>query len=200
MVILSENAEYHAAKEAQGINEARSPSWRTRCARRGDRHGQASGPAVKSRCVGDVGGQDSDKDQDQIVGEVEANVQGGRISINSPIARALIGKKAASTVRGKHATRPEPHEILDIRSARNRAEPHSNLHQEAAAMGMIVAELPHTVDRVSLEASVCPRTKGPLRYDRERQELISETAKLAYPIRHGVPIMLVEEARSLAKD
>jgi hypothetical protein len=40
-------------------------------------------------------------------------------------------------------------------------------------------------------------TKGPLRYDREAQELISEQARLAYPIREGIPIMLVDEARSL---
>lgn len=48
-----------------------------------------------------------------------------------------------------------------------------------------------------LEVLVCPRTKTQLRYDREHQELISEAAKLAYPIRNGVPIMLPEEARSL---
>ena len=53
------------------------------------------------------------------------------------------------------------------------------------------------VDPRLLEVLVCPRTKTPLRYDRERQELISEAAKLAYPIRNGVPIMLPEEARSL---
>lgn len=56
------------------------------------------------------------------------------------------------------------------------------------------------VDPRLLEVLVCPRTKGPLRYDRERQELISDAAKLAYPIRNGVPIMLPEEARSLATD
>ncbi|MEZ5825530.1 MAG: Trm112 family protein [Geminicoccaceae bacterium] len=43
---------------------------------------------------------------------------------------------------------------------------------------------------------VCPLTKGPLRYDRERQELVSEQASLAYPIRDGIPIMLVDEAPS----
>ena len=43
-------------------------------------------------------------------------------------------------------------------------------------------------------------TKGPLRYDRERQELISEQAGLAYPIRDGIPIMLVDEARPLDED
>ncbi len=48
-----------------------------------------------------------------------------------------------------------------------------------------------------LEVLVCPVTKGPLQYDRKNQELISEQAKLAYPIRDGIPIMLVDEARSL---
>jgi uncharacterized protein YbaR (Trm112 family) len=54
-----------------------------------------------------------------------------------------------------------------------------------------------TVDPRLLEILVCPLTKGPLRYDVERQELISDKARLAYPIRDGIPIMLVEEARSL---
>ena len=53
------------------------------------------------------------------------------------------------------------------------------------------------VDPKLLEILVCPVTKGPLRYDADRQELISEKAKLAYPIRDGIPIMLVDEARSL---
>lgn len=55
----------------------------------------------------------------------------------------------------------------------------------------------HTVDPKLLEILVCPLTKGPLEYDAERQELISRSAKLAYPIRDGIPIMLPEEARSL---
>ncbi len=53
------------------------------------------------------------------------------------------------------------------------------------------------VDPKLLEILVCPLTKGPLRYDRERQELVSEQAGLAYPIRDGIPIMLVDEARRL---
>jgi uncharacterized protein YbaR (Trm112 family) len=53
------------------------------------------------------------------------------------------------------------------------------------------------VDRKLLERLVCPLTKGPLIYDREKQELISEQAKLAYPIRDGIPIMLVDEARAI---
>ncbi len=46
-----------------------------------------------------------------------------------------------------------------------------------------------------LEALVCPVTKAPLRYDAARQELISDKAKLAFPIREGIPLMLPEEAR-----
>ncbi|MEL0022200.1 MAG: Trm112 family protein [Rickettsiales bacterium] len=53
------------------------------------------------------------------------------------------------------------------------------------------------LDPKLLELLVCPLTKGPLRYDREQNELVSEQAKLAYPIRDGIPIMLVSEARSL---
>jgi uncharacterized protein YbaR (Trm112 family) len=53
------------------------------------------------------------------------------------------------------------------------------------------------VDPRLLEILVCPVTKGPLRYDREANELISVKAGLAYPIRDGIPIMLPEEARHL---
>ena len=53
------------------------------------------------------------------------------------------------------------------------------------------------VDPKLLEILVCPMTKGPLRYDRDKQELISDQAKLAYPIRDGIPIMLIDEARKL---
>ncbi|HVE04286.1 MAG TPA: Trm112 family protein [Rhizomicrobium sp.] len=52
-------------------------------------------------------------------------------------------------------------------------------------------------DRKLLEILVCPLTKGPLRYDRARQELVSVQAGLAYPIRDGIPIMLAGEAREL---
>ena len=54
-----------------------------------------------------------------------------------------------------------------------------------------------TVDPKLLEILVCPLTKGPLEYDAGRQELISRSAKLAYPIRDGIPIMLPEEARKI---
>lgn len=53
------------------------------------------------------------------------------------------------------------------------------------------------IDRRMLEALICPQTQGTLRYDAERQELISDAAHLAFPIRDGIPIMLVSEARAL---
>jgi hypothetical protein len=56
------------------------------------------------------------------------------------------------------------------------------------------------VDPKLLEVLVCPQTRTPLRYDRDRQELISERARLAYPVRDGVPIMLIDEARELGAD
>jgi uncharacterized protein YbaR (Trm112 family) len=61
-----------------------------------------------------------------------------------------------------------------------------------------IAERPeNTVDPKLLEILVCPLTKGPLEYDSSKQELISRAAKLAYPIRDGIPIMLPEEARKI---
>ncbi|MCS6997533.1 MAG: Trm112 family protein [Casimicrobiaceae bacterium] len=57
-----------------------------------------------------------------------------------------------------------------------------------------------SLDRKLLEVLVCPVTKGPLIYDRERGELISKSARLAYPIQDGVPIMLEEEARPLSDE
>ncbi|MFZ1961857.1 MAG: Trm112 family protein [Roseiarcus sp.] len=56
---------------------------------------------------------------------------------------------------------------------------------------------PTRVDPRLLEILVCPLTRATLSYDKERQELISRAAKLAYPIRDGIPIMLPEEARRL---
>ena len=53
------------------------------------------------------------------------------------------------------------------------------------------------IDPKLLEILVCPVSKGPLRFDAERQELISDKAGLAYPIRDGIPIMLPDEARPL---
>jgi len=53
------------------------------------------------------------------------------------------------------------------------------------------------VDAKLLEILVCPVTKGPLVYDKDKQELISKSARLAYPVRDGIPVMLEDEARRL---
>ena len=57
-----------------------------------------------------------------------------------------------------------------------------------------------TIDPKLLEILVCPLTKTRLEYDREKQELVSRAARLAYPIRDGIPIMLADEARELGPD
>jgi len=56
------------------------------------------------------------------------------------------------------------------------------------------------MDSKLLELLVCPVTKGTLQYDRERQELVSRSARLAYPIRDGIPILLENEARTLSDE
>ncbi len=56
------------------------------------------------------------------------------------------------------------------------------------------------IDKRLLEILVCPVTKGPLVYDRKSEELISKSARLAYPIRDDIPVMLPEEARELSLD
>ena len=58
----------------------------------------------------------------------------------------------------------------------------------------------YEIDRRLLEVLVCPVTRGPLVYDRVNNELISHQARKAYPVRAGVPIMLVDEARNLGGD
>jgi uncharacterized protein YbaR (Trm112 family) len=62
---------------------------------------------------------------------------------------------------------------------------------------LVPLSLTAEVDPRLLEVLVCPVTHGPLVYDRQAHELVSKSAKLAYPIRDGVPIMLPEEARSI---
>jgi uncharacterized protein YbaR (Trm112 family) len=56
------------------------------------------------------------------------------------------------------------------------------------------------VDKKLLDILVCPVTKGPLIYNRDKQELISRSARLAYPIRDGIPVMLKEEARRISEE
>ena len=97
---LSENAEYHAAKEAQGLNEAKVAELE-------DRIGRAevvdtaklSGNTVKFGATVTLVDEDTDeKVKYKIVGDFEASVRDGKISISSPIARALIGKSKNDTV------------------------------------------------------------------------------------------------------
>ena len=55
------------------------------------------------------------------------------------------------------------------------------------------------MDKKLLDILVCPVTKGPLNYDKKQQELISRSARLAYPVRDGIPVMLEEEARTITE-
>lgn len=56
------------------------------------------------------------------------------------------------------------------------------------------------MDKKLLDILVCPVTKGPLKYDKKAQELLSKSARLAYPIRDGIPVMLEEDARKLSTE
>jgi uncharacterized protein YbaR (Trm112 family) len=69
--------------------------------------------------------------------------------------------------------------------------------EKSKGLGGKKAPEPSRIDPRLLEILVCPRTKTTLEYDAQNQELISRAAKLAYPIRDGIPIMLPEEARPL---
>lgn len=92
---LSENAEYHAAKEQQGFNEARVAELEDKLSRADViTPSELSGDKVKFGATVSLIDEDTDEEvQYQIVGDSESNVKGGKISISSPIARALIGKK-----------------------------------------------------------------------------------------------------------
>lgn len=56
------------------------------------------------------------------------------------------------------------------------------------------------MDVAMLDLLVCPVTKGPLRYDRNKEELVSKSARLAYPVRDGIPVLLENEARTLSDE
>jgi transcription elongation factor GreA len=113
---LSENAEYHAAKEAQGLNEARVAELE-------DKVGRAevidpsklSGTSVKFGATVTLSDEDSgDKVKYKIVGEHEANVREGKISISSPIARALIGKSKGDSAEVTTPRGARSYEILKV--------------------------------------------------------------------------------------
>jgi uncharacterized protein len=75
------------------------------------------------------------------------------------------------------------------------AESSPGVSGDDAALQTPPPRAPAVIDRRMLEALVCPVTHAPLRYDAERQELVSRAAHLAYPIRNAIPIMLASEAR-----
>jgi transcription elongation factor GreA len=113
---LSENAEYHAAKEAQGLNEARVAELE-------DRIGRAdvidtsklSGNTVKFGATVTLVDEDTDeKVKYRIVGDFEAHVREGKISISSPIARALIGKSKNDTAEVTTPKGARSYKVLKI--------------------------------------------------------------------------------------
>jgi transcription elongation factor GreA len=113
---LSENAEYHAAKEAQGLNEAKVAELEDKISR-ADIVDTAtlSGSTVKFGATVTLVDEDTDeKVKYKIVGDMEASVRDGKISISSPIARALIGKSKGDTAEVLTPKGPRSYEILKV--------------------------------------------------------------------------------------
>jgi transcription elongation factor GreA len=113
---LSENAEYHAAKESQSLNEGRVAELEDKLSRAEVIDvSKLSGSTVKFGATVTVVDQDTEEEKRyQIVGEAEADVKSGRVSITSPIARALIGKKAGDAVEVKTPGGGKSYEILTV--------------------------------------------------------------------------------------
>ena len=113
---LSENAEYHAAKEQQGLNEARVADLEDRISRADVIDtSKLSGTTVKFGATVTLVDEDTDeKVKYKIVGESEANVRDGKISISSPIARALIGKSKGDTAEVTTPKGSRSYEILKV--------------------------------------------------------------------------------------
>ena len=113
---LSENAEYHAAKDAQGMNEAKVAELEDKISRAEVIDpAKLSGSTVKFGATVTLEDEDSsDKVKYKIVGEHEANVREGKISITSPIARALIGKSKGDSAEVTTPRGARSYEILKI--------------------------------------------------------------------------------------
>jgi len=113
---LSENAEYHAAKEAQGHNEGRIAELEDRLARAEVIDvSKLSGNSVMFGATVTVVDEDTDEEKRyQIVGENEADVRSGKVSITSPIARALIGKKIGDTVEVNTPGGGKSYEVVNV--------------------------------------------------------------------------------------
>ncbi|ARN82142.1 transcription elongation factor GreA [Methylocystis bryophila] len=113
---LSENAEYHAAKESQSHNEGRIAELEDKLSRAEIIDvSKLSGSTVKFGATVTVFDEETEEEKRyQIVGETEADVKDGRISVASPIARALIGKKVGDTVEVKTPKGGKSYEILTV--------------------------------------------------------------------------------------
>jgi transcription elongation factor GreA len=113
---LSENAEYHAAKDAQGMNEAKVAELEDKISRAEVIDpAKLSGSTVKFGATVTLDDEDSgDKVKYKIVGEHEANVREGKISITSPIARALIGKSKGDSAEVTTPRGARSYEILKV--------------------------------------------------------------------------------------
>lgn len=114
---LSENAEYHAAKDQQGLTEARVADLEDKLSRADVIDvSKLSGKQVKFGATVQLVDEDTDeKVKYQIVGEVEADVKQSKISITSPIARALIGKSVGDTVEVSTPGGGKCYEILQVK-------------------------------------------------------------------------------------
>ncbi|MCF1502566.1 transcription elongation factor GreA [Afifella sp. H1R] len=113
---LSENAEYHAAKEQQSLNEGRIAELEDKLSRADIIDvSKLTGSTVKFGAKVKLVDEDTDEEKTwQIVGDMEADVRLGRISISSPIARALIGKSVGDSVEVAAPGGAHSYEILDI--------------------------------------------------------------------------------------
>lgn len=113
---LSENAEYHAAKEAQALNEGRIAELEDKLSRAEVIDvSKLAGNTVKFGATVTVVDEDTEEEKHyQIVGEPEADARNGRVSVASPIARALIGKKAGDTVEVKTPGGGKSYEIVKV--------------------------------------------------------------------------------------
>ena len=113
---LSENAEYHSAKEQQSLNEGRIAELEDKIARADVIDlSKLSGKTIKFGATVTLVDEDTDEEKKyQIVGETEADVKSGRVSIPSPIARALIGKTVGDTVEVNTPGGGKSYEILDV--------------------------------------------------------------------------------------
>lgn len=113
---LSENAEYHAAKEAQSLNEGRVADLEDKLARAEVIDvSKLSGKTIKFGATVTLVDEDTEEEKRyQIVGEMEADVKSGRVSITSPLARALIGKTVGDTIEVNAPGGGKSYEVLQV--------------------------------------------------------------------------------------